>query len=162
MLRSTGEYKSWTYWMSMPYTPTPFYVETFRNNPRPEVIIFFFHAQLSWERNLFCLWKIKYRQFKLSSCTAELSMKFVLIINIKMPTIVGILIFISRKNFMLNWVEYGKSFMTSELGPHISRVLSGFGGLQLRKLTKWSWPDIYMGKMSEDMLLSCGAAKTIY
>ena len=28
-----------------------------------------------------------------------------LLINIKMPTIVGILIFISKKNFMLNWVE---------------------------------------------------------
>ena len=35
-------------------------------------------------------------------------MKFFLLINIKMPTIVGILIFISRKNFMLNWIEYEK------------------------------------------------------
>ena len=32
-----------------------------------------------------------------------------------MPTIVGILIVISRKNFMLNWVEHEKSFITS--GP---------------------------------------------
>ena len=29
-------------------------------------------------------------------------MKFFLLINVKMPTIVGILIFISRKNFMLS------------------------------------------------------------
>ena len=41
--------------------------------------------------------------------------KFFLLTNIKMPTIVGILMFISRKNFMLNWVEYEKSFIT--LGP---------------------------------------------
>ena len=33
----------------------------------------------------------------------------------KMPTIVGIFIFISRDNFILNWAEYEKSFITS--GP---------------------------------------------
>ena len=32
-----------------------------------------------------------------------------------MPTIVGILTFMSRKNFMLSWVEHEKSFITS--GP---------------------------------------------
>ena len=37
-------------------------------------------------------------QFKLFSCKAELSRKFFLLMNIKMPTIVGILISISRKN----------------------------------------------------------------
>ena len=42
---------------------------------------------------------------------------FFLLINIKMPTIVGILIFISRKKILLNWIEYEKkSFMTSEPG----------------------------------------------
>ena len=35
--------------------------------------------------------------------------------HIKMPTIVGILTFLSRKNFMLNCVEHEKSFITS--GP---------------------------------------------
>ena len=61
--------------------------------------------------------KIEFRtsNLKLSSCTAKMSMKFFLLINIKMPTNVGILIFISRKDFMLNWVEYEKSFIT--LGP---------------------------------------------
>ena len=54
--------------------------------------------------------KIKLQQFKLFSCTAELTMNYFLLINIKMPTTVGILIFISRKNFMLNWVEYEKMF----------------------------------------------------
>ena len=47
-----------------------------------------FHAQLSWA------WEIK----------------------MKMPTIVGIFIFISRENFMLIWVEHEKTFITSGSG----------------------------------------------
>ena len=39
---------------------------------------------------------------KLFSYSTQLSMKFFVLINIKMPTIVGILIFISRKKFMLS------------------------------------------------------------
>ena len=42
-------------------------------------------------------------------------MLFFLLINVKMPTIVGILIFMSRKNFILSRVEHEKSFITS--GP---------------------------------------------
>ena len=38
---------------------------------------------------------------------------FFLLINVKMPTIVGILTFMSRKNSMLNSVEHEKSFITS-------------------------------------------------
>ena len=41
---------------------------------------------------------------KLFSCSTQLSMKFSLLINMKMPTIVGIFIFISRENFMLSYV----------------------------------------------------------
>ena len=37
----------------------------------------------------------------LFSGSTQLSMKFSLLINMKMPTIVGIFIFISRENFML-------------------------------------------------------------
>ena len=40
---------------------------------------------------------------------------FIMLINIKMPTIVGILTFMSRINFVLSCVEHGKSFITS--GP---------------------------------------------
>ena len=76
-----------------------------------------FHAQLSWEWNMSCLQKIRYQQFKLISCKAELSMKFLLLINIKMPTIVAILIFISRRNFMLNWVKYEKKKKKQLLWP---------------------------------------------
>ena len=42
-------------------------------------------------------------------------MLFFLLINVKMPTIVGILTFMSMKNFMLSSVEHEKSFITS--GP---------------------------------------------
>ena len=42
-------------------------------------------------------------------------MLFFLLINVKMPTIVGILTFMSGKIFMLNSVEHEKSFIT--LGP---------------------------------------------
>ena len=38
---------------------------------------------------------------KLFSCSTQLSMKFFLLINVKMPTIVGILTFMSRKNSLL-------------------------------------------------------------
>ena len=44
---------------------------------------------------------------------------FFLLINVKMPTIVGILTFMRRKNFMLSSVEHEKSFITS--GPGIIR-----------------------------------------
>ena len=40
---------------------------------------------------------------------------FSMLINVKMPTIVGILKFMSRLNFVLSWVEYEKKFITS--GP---------------------------------------------
>ena len=42
------------------------------------------------------------RVIKLFSCSFELSMKFSLLIDMKMPTIVGIFIFISREIFMLS------------------------------------------------------------
>ena len=40
---------------------------------------------------------------------------FIMLINVKMPTNVGILTFMSRINFVLCSVEHGKSFIT--LGP---------------------------------------------
>ena len=42
-------------------------------------------------------------------------MLFFVFINVKMPTIIGILTFMSRQNFMLSWVKHEKSFTTS--GP---------------------------------------------
>ena len=40
---------------------------------------------------------------------------FIVLINVKMPTTVGILTFMNRINFVLSWVENEKSFIT--LGP---------------------------------------------
>ena len=45
---------------------------------------------------------------KLFSCSTQLSMKFFLLINAKMPTVVGILTFMSRKNSILGLSESGK------------------------------------------------------
>ena len=42
------------------------------------------------------------RLYNFFSCSTLLSMKFSLLINMKMPTIVGIFIFISREIFMLS------------------------------------------------------------
>ena len=42
---------------------------------------------------------------KLFSCPTQLSMKFFPLINVKMPTIVGILTFLSRKNSILGLSE---------------------------------------------------------
>ena len=42
---------------------------------------------------------------KLFPCSTQLSMKFFLLINVKMPTIVGILTFMSRKNGIISLSE---------------------------------------------------------
>ena len=42
---------------------------------------------------------------KLFTCSTQLSMKFFIVINIKMPTIVGVLTFMSRKNTILGLSE---------------------------------------------------------
>ena len=51
---------------------------------------------------------------------------FIMLINVKMPTIIGILTFMSRINFVLSLFEHGKSFITS--GPetyHTTLKLDG-------------------------------------
>ena len=58
----------------------------------------------------------KYKSIKKFGCfQAQISREcyFFPLINVKMPTIVGILTFMSRKNFILSLVEHGKSFITS-------------------------------------------------
>ena len=47
-----------------------------------------------------------------------------MLINVKMPTIVGILTFMIMINFMLSWVEHVKSFITSEPDQGIHCLLS--------------------------------------
>ena len=47
------------------------------------------------------------------------SQSFVLLINVKMPTM-AILTFMSRINFMLGWAESERSFITSGPSVHVS------------------------------------------
>ena len=51
---------------------------------------------------------------------------FIMLINVKMPTIVGILTLMSRINFVLSGVEHEKSFITSEPGSKICYALLDF------------------------------------
>ena len=48
-----------------------------------------------------------------------------MLINVKLPTIVGILTFMSRINFVLSSVEYEKSFITWGPGQSSECLLSG-------------------------------------
>ena len=48
------------------------------------------------------------------------SQSFVLLINVKMPTIVGILTYMSRIYFMLGWADSERSFITSGPSVHVS------------------------------------------
>ena len=83
-------------------------------DPGPEVIKLFScstHLSMKFQLliNLNC-WKIPtFLAFKLSDVA------FSMLINVKMPTIVGILTFMSMINFVLSWVEHEKSFIAS--GP---------------------------------------------
>ena len=47
-----------------------------------------------------------------------------MLINVKMPTIGGILTFMSRIDFVLSSVEYEKSFITSRPGPYVIKLFS--------------------------------------
>ena len=47
----------------------------------------------------------------------------ILLTNVKMPTIVGILTFMSGINFMISPVEYEKCFLTSRLYNRPSKVI---------------------------------------
>ena len=50
-------------------------------------------------------------------------MLFFVLINVTMPTIVGIITFMSRKNFMLNCVEHEKFFITLGSGCEVIKFL---------------------------------------
>ena len=60
--------------------------------------------------------KQKYRQMKKFLALSLSDVVFIMLINVKMSTIVGILTFMSRINFVLSSVEHRKSFITSVPG----------------------------------------------
>ena len=51
---------------------------------------------------------------KMFSCATQLSMKFILLINVKMPTMVGILTFMSRINTALEGLKASKNLNISQ------------------------------------------------
>ena len=59
--------------------------------------------------------KLKYQQTKKFIALSLSYVVFTMLINVKMPTIVGILTLMSRINFALSGVEHEKSLIT--LGP---------------------------------------------
>ena len=64
--------------------------------------------------------KIKYRQIKKFLALSISDALSIMLINVKMPTIGGLLTFMSRINFVLNQVEHVKRFITS--GPDLKCV----------------------------------------
>ena len=67
-----------------------------------------------------------------------------MLINVKKPITVGILTFMSMINFVLNWVEHGKSFITSVSGTHQDMLHYNISSLQ--------WEPEELGKGSKSYL----------
>ena len=88
----------------------------------PEVIkLFSYITQLSTKFQQ--LIKLKYWQMKTLLALSLSDVVFIMLINVKMPTIVvGVLTFMSRINFVLSWVEHGSSFITSRPDLHVNNV----------------------------------------
>ena len=70
----------------------------------------------------------------------------------KMPTIVGIFIFISRENFMLSWVEHEKSSIT--LGPdqtaHSCSLISLYFTVSLKMLKNLGYQQSALWSLQSD------------
>ena len=70
----------------------------------------FFHAQFKWAWSFNCSYKLKCWKIKIFLSFNHSGAVFIMLINVKMPTIVGILKFISMINFMLRWVKHEKFY----------------------------------------------------
>ena len=73
---------------------------------------------------------------KLFSCSTQLSVKIFLLINVKMPTIVGILTFMSGKNSILGLSDPKKS--------RISWYLYTYEHLKFHAQLSWAWNKFYI------------------
>ena len=71
---------------------------------------------------------------KLFSCSTQLNTKFILLINVKMPTIVGILTFISRINTTSKRIKARNVF--------ICRYFSFYEQLKFCAQLSWAWKKI--------------------
>ena len=89
------------------------HIQAFNSQTRPRGYKTFFMLN-SIEREILNVHTVKYT-YRLFLGSDKPRLLFFSLINVKMPTIVGILTFMSKKNFMLIWVEHEKSLITS--GP---------------------------------------------
>ena len=70
--------------------------------------------------------KLKYRQIKKFLALSLSDGVFILLKNVKMPTIVGILTFMSRINFVHSWVEYEKKVDNLRAGCNFQINLNNY------------------------------------
>ena len=84
---------------------------------------------------------IRPRSYKLFSCSTQLSTKFILLINVKMPTIVGILTFISKINTTSETFK-ARNFL-------ICLCFSFYEQLKIHAELSWAWKKFYnLGALS--------------
>ena len=83
-------------------SPGPMAIKLSSSSPQP----------WAWKFNR--SYKLKYRQIKRFHALSLSDVVFIMLIN---ATIVGILTFMSRINFVLSWAEYEKGFTCIRSGP---------------------------------------------
>ena len=112
VLNSLDPYRAWQFNMAQYFVSLIIYVQTVSkgHQPRSRAIIFF-------------------------PCSAELSTKFILLINVKMPTIAGILTFISMINTTSARLKARNFF--------ICRYFSFYEQLKFRAQLSWAWKKFY-------------------
>ena len=105
------------------------------------------HGDLVIEHYTHCLEGPEPQVIKHFSCSTQLRLKFILLIYVRMPTIVHILTFISRKNYSW-WFKYEISIIwaififMSSLNFMLSRVEHGKSFVTLRPGFDFYWHDI--------------------
>ena len=104
-------------------------------NQAPRLKSFFScSTQLSTKFQLFVSTKIQRKIFLAPSLSDVI---FIMLINVKIPTVVGLSTFLSRINFVLSWVEHWKSFITSRPG-FVTHVFKRYLSQNLAKVPKFS------------------------
>ena len=91
---------------NFPYFKRKFLVPRTSNLPDSTVICVLPSLAIIWLRK-----RAGPKVIKLFSCSTQLSTKIIMLINVKMPTIVGILIFISMINTTLNSLKAREVFI---------------------------------------------------
>ena len=109
---------------------------------------------------------IRPRGYRTFLCSTQLSMKFILLINVKMPTVVAILTFISRKNTSYESLKARKTYLFQHfsfyeqlklcsvekfynLGP---RAFLNFYTLCMQEAKALNWPCVCAGSSEPSLL----------